>query len=193
MEKRTISTTGIEVPAICLGTMTWGQQNTEAEAHEQLDYAVDERGLYFLDTAEVYPIPPEKEKQGRTETYIGNWLKQRGRREDLVIASKVCVAPPLMQTRDAEVAAHYSKESIHTAIDGTLERLQTDYIDIYQIHWPERPTNFFGSEDLRITYRMTRPRFERRSKHWLSSLKLGRSDILGFQTKLRGVSMSTCV
>lgn len=144
MEHRTLGTTNIKVPAICLGTMTWGQQNTEAEAHEQLSYAVDERGLYFLDTAEIYPIPPEKEKQGRTETYIGTWLAKRGKRDDLIIASKACVAPPMMQTRDASVAAHYSKESIHSAIDGTLERLQTDYIDLYQIHWPERPTNFFG-------------------------------------------------
>lgn len=143
MEKRNLGQTGISVPAICLGTMTWGQQNTEAEAHEQLDYAVEERGINFLDTAELYPVPPEKEKQGRTESYIGSWLKKRKKREDLVIASKVCVAADLVQTRDMS-CPRFDAQNIHAAIDGTLERLQTDYIDLYQIHWPERRTNFFG-------------------------------------------------
>ena len=90
IEKRPLGKTGIDVTSICLGTMTWGEQNTEAEAHEQLSYACDERGINFIDTAELYPVPPKAETQGRTEQYIGSWLNQRGHRDDLVIATKVC-------------------------------------------------------------------------------------------------------
>ncbi len=143
MKKKILGTSGLEVPVICLGTMTWGQQNTEAEAHAQLDYAVEERGINFIDTAEIYPIPPEKNKQGATETYIGNWLAKRGKRDDLIIATKVCIAGDLLQTRDTS-DVHFDKKNIMDAIEGSLKRLQTDYIDLYQIHWPERSTNFFG-------------------------------------------------
>lgn len=143
MKNFTLGTTGIELPEICLGTMTWGQQNTEAEAHEQLSYAVDERGCTFLDTAEIYPIPPETEKQGRTETYIGNWLTKRGRRDDLFIASKVSPGETI-QTREYDSPPLLDKKNIEAAIDGTLSRLQTDYVDLYQVHWPVRQTNFFG-------------------------------------------------
>ncbi|MDX1766381.1 MAG: NADP(H)-dependent aldo-keto reductase [Candidatus Saccharimonadales bacterium] len=141
MEKRSLGESGIEVPVICLGTMTWGQQNTEDEAHEQLDYAVDERGLFFIDTAEMYPVPPEKEKQGLTETYIGNWLNKRGKRDDLIIASKV---GPSRMVRSRQSTAKNDRKNIEEALAGSLERLQTDYLDLYQIHWPERNTNFFG-------------------------------------------------
>lgn len=143
MQKRKLGTSELEVPIICLGTMNWGQQNTEAQAHEQLSYAVDQRGLYFIDTAEVYPIPPEEYKQGRTETYIGNWLKKRGRRDDLVLATKVA-AHETIRTRPSGKKLRYDRESIREAIAGSLSRLQTDYIDLYQVHWPERKTNFFG-------------------------------------------------
>lgn len=143
MKKNILGTSGLEVPVICLGTMTWGQQNTEEEAHQQLDYAVEERGINFIDTAEVYPIPPEKKTQGLTETYIGNWLAKRGKRDDLIIASKVCVAGGLLQTRDTS-DVKFDRRNIVDALEGSLERLQTDYIDLYQIHWPERKTNFFG-------------------------------------------------
>ncbi len=123
--------------------MTWGQQNTEAQAHEQLSYAVDERGINFLDTAEFYPIPLDPETQGRTESYIGSWLKKRGRREDLIIATKVAVSTHI-RTRDLRGKPRYDRRSIREAIEGSLKRLQTDYVDLYQVHFPERPTNFFG-------------------------------------------------
>lgn len=143
MKTNKLGKSELEVPSICLGTMTWGQQNTEAEAHEQLSYAVDDRGLIFIDTAEMYPVPPDKTKQGLTETYIGNWLKKRGKRDDLIIASKVCVGQNI-GTRETGPIPHYDRKSIREAIDGSLKRLQTDYLDLYQIHWPERQTNFFG-------------------------------------------------
>lgn len=121
--------------------MTWGQQNSEEEAHQQLNYAVDERGINFIDTAEIYPIPPTGELQGVTERYIGTWLKNRNDRESLLIASKICSAD-LVSTRNT--TGKYNKQNIIAAVDGSLERLQTDYLDLYQIHWPERQTNFFG-------------------------------------------------
>lgn len=142
MKTKPLGNSGLEVPVICLGTMTWGNQNTEEEAHQQLDYAVDERGINFIDTAEMYPIPPTSERQGRTETYIGNWLAKRGKRDDLIIASKVGNAAPLISTRDCD--GKYNAQNINDAIDGSLARLQTDYLDLYQVHWPERNSNFFG-------------------------------------------------
>jgi aryl-alcohol dehydrogenase-like predicted oxidoreductase len=144
MQYKKIGNTDIEVPVICLGTMTWGQQNTEAEAHEQLNYAVDERGIKFIDTAEIYPVPQTGELQGTTERFIGTWLKDRSDREDLYIASKVAPAQ-FITTRAVGDVPKLDKKSLHDAIDGTLERLQTDYVDLYQIHWPERQTNFFGA------------------------------------------------
>lgn len=143
MNIKKLGSSELEIPVITLGTMTWGNQNTEAEAHAQLDYAVDARGLYFLDTAEMYPIPPSKKFQGRTETYIGNWLKKRGKRDDLIIASKVSVSDNIA-TRDIGPRPRYDRKSIREAIEGSLKRLQTDYIDLYQVHWPERKSNFFG-------------------------------------------------
>jgi aryl-alcohol dehydrogenase-like predicted oxidoreductase len=144
MNKRKIGSSDLEVPVICLGTMTWGKQNTEADAHQQLTYAVEERGLTFIDTAEIYPIPPEKELQGLTETYIGNWLKKGGKREDLTIATKIAAGANI-GTRDPGPVPRYDRKSIREAIDGSLKRLQTDYIDLYQVHFPERRTNFFGA------------------------------------------------
>lgn len=120
--------------------MTWGNQNSEAQAHEQLDFATSE-GFFFLDTAERYPIPPMAGRQGLTETYIGNWLHKRGKRDDLVIASKVAPSAP-MDTRDS--TGKLDRKNIRDAIDGTLSRLQIDYVDLYQVHFPERTANFFG-------------------------------------------------
>lgn len=127
--------------SICLGTMTWGEQNTEQEAHAQLDLAID-RGVNFIDTAEAYPIPMKQDTQGRTERYIGNWLKQRKNRDRLVIATKVAgpmLAPYLRTPRTCP-----DRRNIMQAVEGSLQRLGIDCIDLYQIHWPDRRTNFFG-------------------------------------------------
>jgi aryl-alcohol dehydrogenase-like predicted oxidoreductase len=125
--------TNIKVSKICLGTMTFGEQNTEKDAHEQLNYAVD-KGINFVDTAELYSVPGRPETQGLTEKYIGTWLKHQ-KREDLVIASKVTgPSPGLLYIRKN---LGFSKEVLQVALNKSLRRLQTDYIDLYQLHWPE--------------------------------------------------------
>lgn len=139
MQTRPLGTTGIEVSRLCLGTMTFGEQNSEGEAHEQLDRAVS-FGIDFIDTAEMYPVPPMGETQGRSEAYIGSWLRRRGVRDDVIIASKVA-GPGVDHIRDG---TRLSREQIHRAADASLKRLSSDYIDLYQLHWPERSTNFFG-------------------------------------------------
>ena len=142
MEFKNLGNTDIKVTKICLGTMTWGEQNTEAEAHEQLDYAVDS-GINFIDVAEMYPVPPKAETQGLTETYIGTWLAKRSDRDKLIIASKVCAQQDwLPHIRNGQ--AKLDKKNIQEAINASLKRLQTDYLDLYQTHWPERDTNYFG-------------------------------------------------
>ncbi|MDZ7829046.1 MAG: NADP(H)-dependent aldo-keto reductase [Halofilum sp. (in: g-proteobacteria)] len=141
MKYSQLGNTGLQVSRICLGTMTWGEQNTEAEAHEQLDIAVD-RGVNFIDTAEMYPVPPKAETQGRTEEYLGSWLKQRGDRDRLVIASKVAGNSKGFEWIRGGPALN--REQILQAADDSLQRLQTDYIDLYQVHWPARPANYFG-------------------------------------------------
>jgi len=143
MQYTTLPNTSIEVSKICLGSMTWGEQNTEAEGHEQLDFAL-EKGVNFIDTAELYSVPSRPETQGSSERIIGSWLKKRNLREAVIIASKI-IGP-------MEFAKHirtvgFTKEAIDEAIHGSLKRLQTDYIDLYQLHWPERRTNFFGQLD----------------------------------------------
>ena len=133
--------TNIEVSKICLGTMTFGEQNTEKEAHEQLDFAL-EHGVNFIDTAEMYPVPPNSKTQGLTEKYIGSWLKKRNNRDDVIIASKVTgPAPDFSYIRNS---LKIDKKNIEKAIAENLKRLNTDYIDLYQIHWPQRQTNYFG-------------------------------------------------
>jgi len=141
MQTRKLGNTDIEVSLICLGTMTWGEQNSEQEAFEQLDYATAE-GINFIDTAEMYPVPPRQETQGRTEEILGNWLARRGRRDDLVIASKV--AGPGNGLGYLRQGPRLTREQIRTACEASLKRLRTDYIDLYQVHWPDRNTNFFG-------------------------------------------------
>ena len=144
MEHRLLGDTGISVSKICLGSMTWCEQNSEADAHQQLDYAVA-HGVNFIDTAEMYPVPPCRETYATTERYIGSWLKQRGKRDDLVLASKI--AGPTSANRLESYIRNgndFSRAQILAACEASLSRLQTDYLDLYQLHWPERQTNFFG-------------------------------------------------
>ncbi len=142
MQFKPLANTGILVPEICLGTMTFGEQNTQAEAFEQLDYAL-ERGLNFWDTAEMYPVPPKPETQGSTEKIIGNWIAERGGRDKLFLASKIA-GPSQGGSHIRDGKTKFVAAEIESAIDQSLARLQTDYIDLYQLHWPQRPTNFFG-------------------------------------------------
>ena len=142
MKFRTLPGTDLDVSQVCLGTMTWGQQNTEAEAHAQLDVARAE-GINFIDTAEMYPVPPNGETQGRTETYLGTWLGVAGRRKDVVIATKV--AGPGRRDWIRNGRTDLTAGVIAEAVDTSLVRLQTDYIDLYQIHWPQRNVPMFGS------------------------------------------------
>jgi aryl-alcohol dehydrogenase-like predicted oxidoreductase len=141
MKTRKLGYTDIDVSLICLGTMTWGEQNTEQDAFEQLDYATA-AGVNFIDAAEMYPVPPRAETQGLTETYLGNWLARRGRRDDLVVTSKV--AGPGNGLGYLRNGPRLTREHIREACEASLRRLQTDYIDLYQVHWPDRTTNFFG-------------------------------------------------
>jgi aryl-alcohol dehydrogenase-like predicted oxidoreductase len=144
MEYRRLGTTDINVSLICLGTMTFGEQNSYEEAAQQLDYAVD-HGVNFIDAAEMYPVPPRPETQGDTERFIGRWLSASNKRSDLVIATKVAGrAIPGAGFDHLRDGPRLSREQIMEAIDGSLKRLQTDYVDLYQVHWPERLTNFFG-------------------------------------------------
>ena len=140
MEYNKLPGTNIEVSKICLGTMTWDRQNSESEAFEQMDYSLDQ-GVNFFDTAELYPVPATPERYADTERIIGNWLSQRNNREKIILASKI--AGP------GDYTAHIRKtgfkgDSIEDAVNGSLKRLKTDYLDLYQLHWPERMTNFFG-------------------------------------------------
>ncbi len=141
MEYRRLGTSELQVSAICLGTMTFGQQNTEAEAHAQLDYAV-ERGINFVDTAEMYPVPPRAETYTRTESIVGNWLRNRPR-DKVILATKV-TGPrrALNWIRGGPKAL--DRHNIRSALEGSLNRLRTDHVDLYQLHWPERNVPMFG-------------------------------------------------
>src|SRR5690606_32324427 len=144
MKYTLLPNTNLKISKLCLGTMTWGQQNTEAEAHEQLDFAI-EKGINFIDCAEMYPVPANPKTQGRTESYIGNWLAKKKNREDLIITSKI--VGPSRNMDHIRKPLDFSKKSLEDAIHKSLKRLQTDYIDLYQLHWPERRTNYFGQRD----------------------------------------------
>lgn len=143
MKYTTLPNTDVKVSKICLGTMTWGKQNTEADGHEQMDYALDQ-GVNFWDTAELYAVPASKETYGKTEEIIGTWFKKNGNRDKVVLASKIAGAGPYT----AHIRSNgFAKEAIIEAVEGSLKRLQTDYIDLYQLHWPERGVNCFGVRD----------------------------------------------
>jgi aryl-alcohol dehydrogenase-like predicted oxidoreductase len=142
MQHRPLGHTGIDVSVLCLGTMTFGEQNTEAQAHAQLDRALA-AGINFIDTAEMYPVPPRAETQGRTESYIGSWLAARGCRDQVILATKV--AGPGDWINWLRGGGHrLDRRNIEAALDASLRRLRTDYVDLYQLHWPDRETNFFG-------------------------------------------------
>ena len=140
MEFRKLGNTNLNVSLICLGTMTWGKQNDQNQAFEQMNYSVNQ-GINFFDTAEMYAVPSTKETYGTTETIIGNWFKQEKKREKIIVATKV-TGPGLSWIRGGGL--QYTKENISIALEESLKRLQTDYTDLYQLHWPERNTNFFG-------------------------------------------------
>jgi aryl-alcohol dehydrogenase-like predicted oxidoreductase len=141
MQYRQLGKTDLQVSAICLGTMTYGDQNTESEAHEQLDYAMAQ-GINFIDTAEMYPVPPKAETYTRTETMVGNWLKKQAR-DKIILGGKVA-GPRRGMHWIRGGPASLDKANIRAAIEGSLKRLQTDYIDVYQLHWPERNVPMFG-------------------------------------------------
>ena len=145
MKYRKLGHTDIEVSLIGLGTMTWGEQNTEADAHEQLDFALSQ-GVNLVDTAEMYPVPPKAETQGRTEAYIGSWLARTRRRNEIVLASKVS-GPSNDPKRPGHIRdgnTRLDRKNLTEALDASLKRLQTDYLDLYQLHWPDRSTTTFG-------------------------------------------------
>ncbi|WP_322046837.1 NADP(H)-dependent aldo-keto reductase [Paraburkholderia sp. J67] len=146
MEYRTLGDTDVKVSLIGLGTMTWGEQNTERDAHEQIDYALDQ-GVTLIDAAEMYPVPPRPETQGQTERFIGTWLAQhRAARERIVLATKI--AGPARQPHNPRhirgEGNQFDRKNLTEALDGSLKRLQTDYVDLYQLHWPDRSTMTFG-------------------------------------------------
>lgn len=143
MQYRPLSDSGLNVSALCLGTMTFGEQNSQREAFEQLDMAID-AGVNFIDTAEMYSVPPRAETMGSTETIIGHWLKQRGCRDRVILASKVSGPGRDWLAYIRGGGNHLDRRNIHAAVDASLRRLQTDVIDLYQLHWPERDTNCFG-------------------------------------------------
>lgn len=141
MRYQTLANTDLNISKLCLGTMTWGEQNTEQQAHQQLDYALDQ-GINFIDTAEMYPVPPQGDTQGTTECHIGSWFKSRNNRDKVILATKV--AGPGDWLGYLRGGPRLNREHIQQAVDASLKRLQTDYIDLYQLHWPDRHTNYFG-------------------------------------------------
>lgn len=149
MDMRPLGRTGLDVSLVCLGTMTWGEQNTEAEGHAQMDFALD-RGVNFFDTAEMYAVPPRPETQGRTEEIIGSWFAARGTRDRVILATKIAGRSPMAWVRganpellDGGLTRHTRKQVDH-AVENSLRRLKTDYIDLYQLHWPDRGYMGFG-------------------------------------------------
>ena len=147
MNFKKLGNTDLNVSTICLGTMTWGEQNDQKSAFEQMDYAFDQ-GVNFFDTAELYSITPRRETYGKTEEIIGNWFQQTGKRKNIVLATKIASkSTGLEWIRGGKEKLGFDKKNINAAVDASLQRLQTDYIDLYQLHWPERKVPLFGKLD----------------------------------------------
>lgn len=184
IDKRPLGRSGIEVTSCCLGTMTWGTQNTEAEGHSQMDYAL-ERGINFWDTAEMYSIPPAAETQGATERIIGTWFKASGRRSDIILASKICGRSKMVWARDDSALewTRQTKEQIDEALTKSLKRLQTDYIDLYQLHWPDRPVALFGAKMDARHYAAPYEPFEDILEHLDAHVKAGRIRFIGLSNE----------
>jgi aryl-alcohol dehydrogenase-like predicted oxidoreductase len=179
MKLNQLGRTGLNVSRVCLGTMTWGEQNTEADAHSQLDHAI-ERGINFVDTAEMYPVPPNASTQGSTERCIGTWLKKTGKRADIVLATKAA-GPNPNQTWLRGGRQNLDAANLRTALEDSLRRLQTDYVDLYQLHWPSRNLPIFGANSFD-------PRKERESVPIEDTL--GALDDLVKEGKIRHVGVS---
>ena len=163
MKYRNLGTSNLKVSVICLGTMTWGEQNTDKEAYEQMDYSVDQ-GINFFDTAEIYAVPPKKETYGLTEKYIGNWFAKRKNRDKIILATKIASkSQDIDWIRGGGKNLNFNLNNLTKAIDGSLKRLQTDYIDLYQLHWPERKVPKFGKLDFE---------YDPDDKNWTSFLEV---------------------
>ena len=163
MKYNVLPNTDIKVSKICLGTMTYGRQNSEDDGHQQLDYAL-EKGFNFIDTAEMYPVPAEATRYGNTESIIGSWIKKSGKRNDIVLATKI--AGPGDYTKHIRTTG-FSENALNEAVENSLKRLQTDFIDLYQLHWPDRNTNKFGVRGFKP---MTNEKWEDNFKEVLHSL-----------------------
>ena len=163
MKYNVLPNTDIKVSKICLGTMTYGRQNSEDDGHQQLNYAL-EKGVNFIDTAEMYPVPAEATRYGNTERIIGSWIKKSGKRNDIVLATKI--AGPGDYTKHIRTTG-FSESALNEAVENSLKRLQTDFIDLYQLHWPDRNTNKFGVRGFKP---MTNEKWEDNFKEVLHSL-----------------------
>ena len=183
IEKRPLGTTEEFVTNCCLGTMTWGQQNTEAEGHAQMDFAMD-RGVSFWDTAEMYAVPPKPETQGRTEEIIGSWFEKTGRRDEVFLATKVAGISKMTWLRDDEVEwTRHTKEQIDEALEKSLKRLKTDRVDLYQLHWPDRPAPMFGTKPEHKSYAYPFEAFEDILDHLNAHVKAGRIRYVGLSNE----------
>jgi len=145
MQYRKIPNTDLDVSLIGLGTMTWGEQNSQADAFEQMDYAL-EQGVTLFDTAEMYPVPPSAETYSRTESIIGHWLRDRGSRDEIILATKVA-GPSVHAKHIREGKSRLNRKNVEAALDASLKRLRTDFVDLYQLHWPDRSVPLFGTRD----------------------------------------------
>ncbi len=179
MQFRTLPATELKVSEVCLGTMTWGEQNSEAEAHEQLDYAMGQ-GINFIDTAEMYPVPPNGTTQGRTETFLGSWLA-RQRRQDLIIATKV--AGPGRRDWIRQGRTDLTREVIAEAVDTSLARLRTDVIDLYQIHWPQRNVPMFGATEFDRSKEKDGPSIREQVEGMAAMIKAGKIRYYGLSNE----------